>query len=295
VRLTQRFLAQPPERRLGYRLLAAIVLAGLCIALVVGGVQVYVDHQRALSAIVLLRQLGPIVAIATGGTFLVALFVLALVGRWVTRPLEEMARYARSLRLDNLSEALVLARAPNSRPDELDHLAAALNDMRCALADELQRRAVVGALRSPVDARTEAPQRANDDLARTQVQLAQADRMASIGVLAAGLAREIDSPIGCLSANLGTLSEYAADLLMLVAAYEGAEAAIGATAPQQLATLRRIKQDLGLDALRADIAGLDSQTRSGLARMRKVVQEVKDLSMSARAAGGSPARISGST
>ena len=45
-RLARRLLAHPREHRLGYRLLAAIVLASTCIALVATGLQLVVDYQR---------------------------------------------------------------------------------------------------------------------------------------------------------------------------------------------------------------------------------------------------------
>lgn len=64
-------------------------------------------------------------------TALVALFILVMVRRLVTRPLEHMAAYARRLTPDRLEEPLVLPRARDTKgSDELDYLAASLNAMR---------------------------------------------------------------------------------------------------------------------------------------------------------------------
>ena len=72
--------------------------------------------------------------------FLIALFILYLVNRRVTRHLEHMAGYTRELSLDRLGrEPLHLQRA-GRRGDELDQVAAALNDMSHALGQELSRR-----------------------------------------------------------------------------------------------------------------------------------------------------------
>ena len=73
---------------------------------------------------------------------LVALFILYIVNRWVTRHLERMAAYTRDLSLERLGrEPLRLEREGARRGDELDQVASALNDMSRELAQELQRRA----------------------------------------------------------------------------------------------------------------------------------------------------------
>ena len=56
---------------------------------------------------------------------------------------------------------------------------------------------------------------ANKDLKETQVQLLQAEKMASVGQLAAGVAHEINNPVGFVSSNISTLSEYVATYQMV--------------------------------------------------------------------------------
>jgi len=241
-----------------------------------------------------------ILAATTAGTLLVGLILFALVGRWVTRHLEHMARHARSLRLDQLGESLVLARRPGDRPDELDQVATALNDMTQALSEELASRDAINADRARaqeelrlyrdqlevlVAQRTAELQRANDELVATnrrleqaQTQLLQSEKMASIGVLAAGVAHEINNPLGFVSANLGTLGDYAGDLLKLVAGYEAAEGTLVAFAPQHMEAIRRSKDQIGLDELREDLGDLRRETEEGLARVKKIVQDLKDFS-----------------
>ena len=65
-------------------------------------------------------------------------------------------------------------------------------------------------------------QRTVDRLASTQEQLLQSEKMASIGQLAAGVAHEINNPIGYVGSNLGTLQDYATALLALVQKYHEA-------------------------------------------------------------------------
>lgn len=51
----------------------------------------------------------------------------------------------------------------------------------------------------------ETLQHLNQQLENTQGQLLQSDKMAAIGQLAAGVAHEINNPIGFVNANLSTL------------------------------------------------------------------------------------------
>lgn len=106
-------------------------------------------------------------------------------------------------------------------------------------------------------------------------QLLQAEKMASIGQLAAGVAHEINNPIGFVSSNIGTLREYVQNLLALITTYESHEAEMTPSACQRLAALR-----LGMDLayLRQDIPNLLSESIDGIERVRKIVQDLKDFS-----------------
>jgi len=66
-------------------------------------------------------------------TFFVSLFILLIVRALLTRHLETMARYARNLDMENLSEALKLKRKAPDKSDELSDVVHALNQMRIRL------------------------------------------------------------------------------------------------------------------------------------------------------------------
>jgi len=116
----------------------------------------------------------------------------------------------------------------------------------------------------------------NQRLGEAQQQLLQSEKMASVGQLAAGVAHEINNPIGYVHSNLGSLEKYLAELFQALAGYEAAEAAM----PQgpALADLQRLKEGLDLEFLKEDIPVLMRESKEGISRVRKIVQDLKDFS-----------------
>ncbi|MFA7318124.1 MAG: PAS domain S-box protein [Sulfuricella sp.] len=114
-------------------------------------------------------------------------------------------------------------------------------------------------------------------LQEAQGQLLQSEKMASIGQLAAGVAHEINNPIGYVYSNFGTLEKYIHDLFSMLDLFESAEGEF----PPNSASLSRIrayKDSLDLPFLKEDIPSLMHESKEGIVRVKKIVQDLKDFS-----------------
>ena len=114
-----------------------------------------------------------------------------------------------------------------------------------------------------------------DRLEEAHNQLLQSEKMASIGQLAAGVAHEINNPVGYINSNLGALQTYVHDLLRLLAAYEEHETELR---PESATRLGRIKTEIDLAYLRGDVSDLLNESLAGLQRVKRIVQDLKDFS-----------------
>lgn len=112
-------------------------------------------------------------------------------------------------------------------------------------------------------------------LSDMQGQLLQSEKMASIGLLAAGVAHEINNPLAFISSNFGALERDAKDILKLISAFEGVEGLLPGDARAPVAFM---KEDIGLDDIRQDLDALFAESREGLQRVKHIVQNLKDFS-----------------
>ena len=141
-----------------------------------------------------------------------------------------------------------------------------------ALQDQLEeRKRVEEALRREKSEQQTLIQR----LEEAHNQLLQSEKMASIGQLAAGVAHEINNPIGYVNSNLGSLQKYIDALLRLIAVYEKYEADLS---PEHIELLRTLKNEIDLTYLREDINELMTESLGGLQRVKRIVQDLKDFS-----------------
>lgn len=115
-------------------------------------------------------------------------------------------------------------------------------------------------------------------LEETHRQLVHSEKMASIGQLAAGVAHEINNPIGFVRSNLTTLQTYVADLLELVDLYREQERFLGAGSEAVAAAVREHAARIDLEYLRRDIVSLIAECSEGSDRVKRIVSDLRDFS-----------------
>ena len=132
-------------------------------------------------------------------------------------------------------------------------------------------------LEGTVAERTTALETVSHQLDEVQKQLLQSEKMAALGQLAAGVAHEINNPIGFVNANLGALKGYVKDMVRMIEAYEASRSASGRNAEVD-ARLHELKQELELDFLCDDAPALIDESLKGLERVCRIVQDLKSFS-----------------
>ncbi|MFC5301902.1 PAS-domain containing protein [Azospira restricta] len=115
-------------------------------------------------------------------------------------------------------------------------------------------------------------QRAYEELRETELQLLQSAKMASVGQLAAGIAHEINNPIGFVMSNQSALKRNAETLVELADAYSAREAALPAVEREALA---RLKREMDIDFIKEDMPQLFDEMRTGLDRVKQIVASLQ--------------------
>lgn len=116
-----------------------------------------------------------------------------------------------------------------------------------------------------------------EKLKQAQDQLLQSEKLASIGQLAAGVAHEINNPIGYIGSNVRSLSQYTDDLLTILDLSAELEAQTAQDSPA-LVRLMALKKKCNFEFLRADLNDLIDESLEGVERVSQIVKDLKDFS-----------------
>ena len=105
---------------------------------------------------------------------------------------------------------------------------------------------------------------------RSQAQIIQNDKMASLGRLVDGVAHEILDPVGFIWGNLTYVSNYSQGLLKLIEAYEK-------QLPLASTEIIDIKEDIEFDFLQQDLSKALKSIRTGAERLKKLVTSLQNF------------------
>jgi len=203
-------------------------------------------------------------------SIVLALFLISLGGglawlfsRFLTRPLHQITLAAKQMSEDNFDISL-----PVKAGGELGLLARGFDHM----VQQINERGEV------LHIEREAQRKLIIKLQEAREQLLQNEKMAAIGQLAAGVAHEINNPIGYINSNLGTLKNYTDDLIELTELYQSAEASIGEAHQQLFEPIKTVKARIDINFIKQDLPDLVRESQEGAERVRQIVQDLKEFS-----------------
>jgi PAS domain S-box-containing protein len=112
---------------------------------------------------------------------------------------------------------------------------------------------------------------------RMREMLAQSEKLASIGLLSAGVAHEINNPLSYIANNLAVLDRDMGGMIGLVDACVSSSAALRTTAPETARQIEELAQELDWSYLRDNLGRMLARTREGVQRVANIVQNLRGL------------------
>ncbi|MEO0839392.1 MAG: GAF domain-containing protein [Cyanobacteria bacterium J06643_5] len=109
------------------------------------------------------------------------------------------------------------------------------------------------------------------DLQKAQIQMIQSEKMASLGQLVAGIAHEINNPVGFIHGNLQHADEYTQEIMKCLKLYQE-------NYPEPVAEIREYLQEKEIDFLFEDIPSLFQSMQVGTDRIREIVLSLRNFS-----------------
>ena len=122
-------------------------------------------------------------------------------------------------------------------------------------------------------------ERANDDLRSAKDQLVQSEKLVSIGQLAAGVAHEINNPIGFVMSNVNSIRDYLGQFISTFESYQSLAEAVSkndqAEINNALAHVKEKVESEDLDFVVSDASDIIEESVQGMLRVKDIVDGLK--------------------
>lgn len=198
-------------------------------------------------------------------------------GKNATAAFQNIFIFPRSLSNGQRITYFLVSKGAKNRYSSLDELY--LNQLLSMAGNIMDREHLLQNLKksnSDIQKEREEQQKLIDKLRDAKSQLLQSEKMASIGQLAAGVAHEINNPIGFINSNISTLKKYSDSVfecyeeIMKLIEFE--------ISPEVTEQVDAIKEKHEVDYLKEDLSDLVAESLEGIGRVRQIVQDLKGFS-----------------
>ncbi|WP_442938051.1 hybrid sensor histidine kinase/response regulator [Nostoc sp.] len=146
-------------------------------------------------------------------------------------------------------------------------------ELLARIKTHLQLRNLTKTLEKRVAERTAALSKALKDLQESQLQLVQTEKMSALGQLVAGVAHEINNPVGFIHGNLGHASVYFQDMINLIDLYQQHY-------PDPVSEIQEKIVAIDLKYMLSDLPNLISSMQEGVQRIRNISTSLRTFSRS---------------
>lgn len=131
-------------------------------------------------------------------------------------------------------------------------------------------------LEQNVNERTAELNQTLNNLKETQSQLVDAEKMASLGLLTAGIAHEINNPINFVSSNISPLRQDIDDLIAIISKYEEVDDSSNLSA--KLKEIDQLKSELDYNFLKDELKTIINSIENGAFRTHEIVRSLRTFS-----------------
>jgi PAS domain S-box-containing protein len=125
-------------------------------------------------------------------------------------------------------------------------------------------------------------EKANNELKTMHSQMLQSEKLAAIGQLAAGVAHEMNTPVGFVASNFQTLESYVNKFKKLLEMYDELAKAIETSEKTELLnnaeTITKLRDTMKMDFILGDLHELFNDSKEGLERVTNIIQNLRDFS-----------------